>query len=95
MAGVVFLLIAAAAFAAFVAAPRLGFALAHAPVPEKVPALPWLAAGLFLVAWYLPNPDLAHTQTFTQHAVGGGAACAAVALWVGCNAGVRSTLLRL
>jgi hypothetical protein len=57
--------------------------------------LPWLSAVLFALAWLLPNPSLAHTATFTQHAVGGGAACAIAGLFIALNVGLRSPVLRV
>lgn len=49
--------------ATFVVGPRLLFRLAGAAVPRRAPALPWLAVALFVLAWYLPNPDLATTDS--------------------------------
>lgn len=89
------LVLALMGVACFVVVPRLGFAMAHASPPARAAGLPWLAACLFVVAWWLPNPDLEHTRTFTQHAVGGGAACAVAGLWLALNLGVRSSALRV
>jgi hypothetical protein len=79
----------------FVIAPRLGFALARAAKPARAAMLPWLSAGLFVVSWLLPNPAMEGTATFTQHAVGGGAACAVAGLYIALNAGLRSSILRV
>lgn len=79
----------------FVAVPRLGFRLGGAAAPRRAMLLPWVSAGLFAVAWVLPNPSLAHTSTFTQHAVGGGAACAVAGLFIALNVGLRSSILRI
>ena len=49
----------------------------------------WISAGLFLIALLLPNPPLEGTNTFTQHAIGGGAACAVAGLYIALNAGLR------
>ena len=57
--------------------------------------MPWVSAGFFVVSWLLPNPVIAGTNTFTQHAVGGGAACAVAALFIALNAGLRSSVLRI
>ena len=81
--------------AGFVITPRLGFWLAGAAAPRRARWLPWLSAVLFTLAWLLPNPSLAHTSTFTQHAVGGGAACAVVGLFIALNVGLRSPILRI
>ena len=78
----------------FVVVPRIAFALAGA-APMRAPWLPWISAALFTVAWILPNPDIAGTRTFTQHAIGGGAACAVAALFVAQNVGLRSSILRI
>jgi hypothetical protein len=80
---------------AFLFLPRVGLVLARRDPPVRWPPLPWPAAVLFVVSWLLPNPDLEHTSTFVQHAVGGGAACAVAAHWFAVNAGVRSRLLRV
>ena len=80
----------------FVVVPRVGFVLSGAPKPSRALALPWLASALFVVAWWLPNPDLGgRTNTFTQHAVGGGAACAVIGLFLAANVGVRPMVLRV
>ena len=79
----------------FVVVPRVGFALAKLPRPERVPLQPWLSAALFTVSWLLPSPEVGGTSTFTQHAVGGGAACAVAALYVALNTGLRWSFLRI
>lgn len=81
--------------AGFAVTPRLGFWLAGAEPPRTARWLPWLSAVLFAVAWILPNPALAHTSTFTQHAVGGGAASAVAGLFIALNMGLRSSVLRI
>ena len=81
--------------AGFVVTPRLGFWLAGARSPRRAGWLPWMSATLFALAWFLPNPSFAHTSTFTQHAVGGGAACALAGLFVALNIGLRSSILRV
>jgi hypothetical protein len=79
----------------FVVGPRVGFALAHAAPPTRATVLPWLAVVLFVVAWVLPSPTVSGSDTFTQHAVGGGAACALLGLFLAINLGVRSMALRI
>jgi hypothetical protein len=93
----VFVLVALATIGAigFVALPRIGFWLARHPGADRATFLPWISALLFVVAWRLPNPDLAGTSTFTQHAVGGGAACAVLGTYIALNVGLRSSLLRI
>lgn len=79
----------------FVVMPRIGFWLAGHPGADRATILPWISVLLFVVAWRLPNPDLAGTSTFTQHAVGGGAACAVLGIYFAMNTGLRSSLLRI
>ncbi len=78
-----FVLVALAAIGAvgFVV-PRLGFWLARHSGADRATILPWISVLLFVVAWRLPNPDLAGTITFMQHAVGGGAACAVLGIYI-------------
>jgi hypothetical protein len=79
----------------FVVVPRIGFWLAGHPGADRATILPWISVLLFVAAWRLPNPDLAGTSTFTQHAVGGGAACAVLGTFIALNTGLRSPLLRI
>jgi hypothetical protein len=84
------------AVAGFVAVPELAFRLRRRRGRLEARGLLWIAAALFVVAWWLPNPPFVHqTQTFTRHAVGGGAACAALALFVAINLGIRPALARI
>lgn len=76
----------------FLVGPRVALAVARGTHGRS---LPWPAAALFVVSWMLPNPDFEHTSTFTQHAVGGGAACAAAVYWFAANAGIRWWLWRV
>jgi len=98
---VVFGALAVIGVVGFVVVPRIGFWLAGHPGPDRARVLPWISVLLFVVAWRLPNPDLAGTSTFTQHAVGGGAACAVLGTYIalntsiGLNPGLRSSLLRI
>ena len=92
-----FVLVALATIGAigFVVVPRIGFWLARHSGADRATILPWISVLLFVVAWRLPNPDLAGTSTFTQHAVGGGAACAVLGIYIALNTGLRSSLLRI
>lgn len=81
---------------AFAIVPKVALQRARVAPPEMAPWLRWLAAALFAVSWWLPNPALGgRTGTFTQHAVGGGVACACLALFVCLNLGVSAPLFRI
>jgi hypothetical protein len=86
---------AAAAVAGFVVAPRVLFWVSGLPSPNRSAWLPWVSVALWAVSWHLPHLPLPSTDTFTQHAVGGGAACAVLARYLSDNLPLRPVVLRL
>lgn len=95
LAAVIWIGLALVAVGGFVVGPRIAFALAHRAPPDRVTVLPWLSVLLFVVAWVLPSPTVSGSDTFTQHAVGGGVACALLGFFLAINLGVRSVVLRI
>lgn len=92
VAGVIF----AGAVVGFVALPRVVFALAGWPRPTRLRALPWVAVALVVVAWFLPRPELVDgTDTLVLHAVGAGAGCAVLTVFLAANLGWQSSLARI
>lgn len=89
------LVLAMVAVGGFVVAPKVLFVAAGASAPRRSIALPWLAVALFVVAWFLPNPDLPTTDSFVRHAVGGGVASALLGAFLVDNLAVRSPTLRM
>jgi hypothetical protein len=86
---------AAGAVLGFVVLPRVVFALAGLPQPNRSAWLPWVSVALWAVSWRLPDPSFSETHTFTQHLVGGGAACAVLARYLTDNLPLRPVVFRI